>query len=154
MAVDIRPANAEDAPWFAARLREADRLELTATSGPDIERSLAYAFELSRGRAFVATSAALGPISLFGFAPYSLMSDKAAPWAVGTDDLRRRGRALNRYGRAYCALALRDFGLLENYVDERHTESIRWLSRIGFDLHPPQAFGREGLPFRRFEMRR
>lgn len=154
MAVEVRPVEAEDAAWFAARLREADRLELTAASGPDFERTLALAVEMSKGRAFVATSAALGPVSLFGFAPFHMLSDKAAPWAVGTVDLRRRGRALNRYGRAYCELALRDFGLLVNYVDERHAESIRWLSRLGFDLHPPQAFGREGLPFRRFEMRR
>ena len=142
------------ASWFAPRLRVADQLELTAASGPDFERTLAHALEGSTGRSFVAVCDTLGPICLFGFMPYSLMSTTAAPWAVGTDDLRKRGRALNVYGRQYCMAALDDFDLLANYVDDRHAESIRWLGRLGFDIGSPEHFGKEGHPFRRFEMRR
>ena len=154
MAVKIYDAKVAAAGWFAPRLREADVLELNAASGPDIERTLARAVEGSLHRAFVASDDDLGPICLFGFMPLTLIGSTAAPWAVGTDDLRRRGRSLNHYGREYCRRALGDFDLLANYVDDRHAESIRWLSRIGFDMGAPEHFGMEGLPFRRFEMRR
>lgn len=154
MAVEIFDAKRAAADWFLPRLRAADVVELTAASGPDLERTLHQAIERSPGRAFVAVDDILGPICLFGFAPYTLTGVTAAPWAVGTEDLRRRGRPLNHFGRLYCQATLKDFDLLANYVDDRHVESVRWLSRIGFDLGEPQPFGVEGLPFRPFEMRR
>lgn len=154
MAVEVYDAQPQAATWFAPRLRAADVAELTAASGPDIERTLALAVEGSRRRTFVAVDDRLGPICLFGFMPKTLLGATAAPWAVGTEDLRRRGRALNHYGREYCRAALDEFDLLENYVDDRHAESVRWLSRLGFDIGAAQPFGAGGLPFRRFEMRR
>lgn len=152
--VDIRRAEVDDAAWFFPRLRQADVAELTAASGPDVERTLHRALEVSDGRAFVAVSPTSGPICLFGMAPFTRLGSRAAPWAVGTDDLRRHGRSLNRYGRLYCTFALEEFASLVNYVDDRHTDSIRWLRRIGFELGEPEPFGQARLPFRRFEMRR
>lgn len=154
MAVDVREAEPADAPWFASRLRAADIDELTAASGPDIDRTLAHALELSPGAAFVAVSSICGPICLFGFAPFTRLGSRAAPWAVGTDDLRRHGRSLNHFGRLYCRAALEEYGTLVNYVDDRHIESRRWLQRIGFSVGEPEPFGVARLPFRRFEMRR
>lgn len=145
-------AEADDAAWFAERLREADRQELTAASGPDIEGNLREAIDRSLRRAFVASSTAFGPLSLFGFVPAGLLSSTAIPWMVGTDDIRRRARALNRFGRLYCGAALDEFDLLVNYVDARHAESIRWLKRLGFTFGEPVPFGVQGLPFLRFEM--
>lgn len=152
MAVDFRLAEPSDAAWFAARLRPADAAELTAASGPDLENTLALAIETSHGRAFVA-SGDEGPFALFGFAPLGLLADMASPWMVGTDTLFRHGRTLNRFGRAYCAAALQEFRALVNFVDVRNTVSIAWLKHLGFVFSEPLAFGVEGRPFMRFEMR-
>ena len=154
MAVDIREAEQADAAWFTPRLRAADVAELTAASGPDLGRTLAHALELSPRAAFVAVSPKDGPICLFGFAPFTRLGSRASPWAVGTEDLRRHGRSLNRFGRLYCRAALEEYDLLVNYVDDRHVESRRWLERIGFSVKEPEPFGRARLPFRRFEMGR
>lgn len=151
-AVDFRLAEPADAAWFASRLRPADVAELTAASGPDIERTLSLALETSHGRAFVAI-AKEGPIALFGFAPLGLMADMASPWMAGTPTLFRHGRTLNRFGRAYCAAALQEFRVLVNFVDVRNTVSIAWLKHLGFAFSEPLAFGVEGRPFMRFEMR-
>lgn len=107
---------------------------------------------LSRGASFVAVSERLGPISLFGFAPHNLLSDKIAPWAVGTPDLVRRGTALRRFGVAFSAKALERGKLLENYVDVRNTASIRWLKSIGYEFDAPAPYGHKNLPFMRFWM--
>lgn len=152
--VKVREAEPGDALWFTPRLRQADIDELTAASGPDIERTLAEALDLSPRAAFVAVSPIYGPICLFGFAAFTRLGRRAAPWAVGTEQLRLHGRSLNHFGRLYCAAALEEYDTLVNYVDDRHIESRRWLQRIGFLMGEPEPFGVARLPFRRFEMRR
>lgn len=149
MEVDVRPVLEGDAAWFAARLRQSDRDELTAAAGPDLERTLRLSVEASRGMAGVAM-AGPEPIALFGFAPWGLMSGAASPWLVGTDALRKHGRALNRMGKAYCAEASSEFPVLVNYVDVRNTASVRWLRGLGFKMDAPAPFGAEGRPFMRF----
>lgn len=148
MAVEARAATLADVEWFEPRLRQADRDELTAASGPDIARTLRQAIQSSLGRAYVVEGAAL-----FGFAPIGLLSGTAIPWMVGTPALNRMGRTLNRLGKAYCVETLRDFPLLVNYVDVRNEASVRWLKRLGFEFGEPQPFGVEQRPFMRFEMR-
>lgn len=150
MAVKVRSATAEDASWFASRLRAADRDELTAASGPDILATLRAALDLSGDFAFVAYEEE--PLALFGLASIAAPEGAAAPWMVGTPALLSKGRALMEIGRAYCVAAVQEAALLVNYVDARNTASIRWLQRLGFTLGQPEPFGVEGRPFIRFEM--
>lgn len=152
MPVRIREATEEDARWFAPRLRQGDYDEFRAARAEPILGQLLDCLARSRGASFVAVSDAFGPICLFGFAPHGLLSDKAAPWAVGTPDLTRRGRALNRFGKWYCARTLEMFPVLENYVDVRNTASIRWLQGLGFQFDRPEPYGVEKRPFMRFWM--
>lgn len=149
MGVDLRAVEPGDAEWFAARMRQSDKDELTAASGPDLERTLRLSVAHSRDMAAVAM---LGdePIALFGFAPWGLMSQIASPWLVGTDALLKQGRALNRLGRDYCARATSEFPVLVNYVDVRNTASVRWLRGLGFKMDAPAPFGVEGRLFMRF----
>jgi hypothetical protein len=44
------------------------------------------------------------------------------------------------------------FPRLTNLVDVRNEKYIRWLKRIGFNILPPIAMGRDGLMFHPFEM--
>lgn len=154
MPVNIRQATTEDAAWFAPRLREADKAELTAASGKDFARTLRLSIMRSPHAAFVAESEALGPIALFGFGSRSLGSDRLVPWCVGTPDLLRRGKALTKFGKAYSLRSLDAAPLLENWVDVRNTASVRWLKAIGYEFDDPAPHGVEGLPFMRFWMKR
>lgn len=156
MPVKVRLALAEDADTIEPALRQGDRDELIAATGPDVLGQLREAVELSRGRlgrmAFVAEHDG-EPVALFGFVPMSALSDTAFPWLVGTAGLRRVSGMLNKLSRSYCSAVLGEYPLLVNYVDARNTMSVAWLTRLGFKIGEPKPFGVEGRPFHRFEMR-
>lgn len=156
MPVKVRFAEEHDAAGITPWLREADRQELIAASGPDIRGQLEEAIRLSVGRlgsmSFVAEHEG-ERVALFGFVPAGSLSDTAYPWLVGTPGLARVPRMLNRLARSYCGVVLGEYPLLFNYADARNTASIVWLKRLGFTFGEAQPFGVEGLPFHRFEMR-
>jgi hypothetical protein len=156
LPVKVRLAQTEDADTIEPHLREADRAELVAASGPDVLGQLREAVELSRGRlgrmAFVAEHDG-DIVALFGFVPTGHLSSTAHPWLVGTPGLARVPGMLNRLSRSYCSAVLGEYPLLVNYVDARNVTSAMWLKRLGFKLDAAQPFGVEGLPFHRFEMR-
>jgi hypothetical protein len=156
LPVKVRLAGEEDAALLEPLLRDADRQELEAASGPDVLGQLQEAVRFSRGRlgrmAFVAELEGEA-IALFGFVPAGALSEAAHPWLVGTDTLNRVPGMLTRLSRSYCSAVLGEYPVLVNYVDVRHEASVRWLSRLGFELQPPEPFGVAGLPFHRFEMR-
>jgi hypothetical protein len=138
-----------DLEWFAEHMRESDKEELRAASGPCLLATLRLAVLASAGLCAVAEENGV-PVALFGFAPWGLLSDTASPWLVGTDRLFKLGRPLNRMAKAYCARATLEFPVLVNYVDVRNTASVRWLRGLGFKMDEPAPFGIEGRPFMRF----
>jgi len=148
--VFVRQVREGDVDYLLGHMREADRREITSAAGDDhreiVETSIAHspfcwAAELD-GRL----------ISVWGFVPATLIGDTAIPWMLGTDDISLIPGALTRIARGHIALVRETYPLLVNYVDVRNTASWRWLKRLGFTLRPPIAFGREGLPFYRFDM--
>lgn len=156
MPVDIRFATASDASALEPWLRGRDFDELVAVGGPDVERQLVGLVERSHGRLGQQGFAAVENgrvLALFGFLPVTALSETAVAWMVARDEVERHVGMLHRTAKAYCAVTLREYPLLFNYVDARNTPSIRWLKRIGFTLGPAEAFGASGLPFHRFEMR-
>ena len=42
------------------------------------------------------------------------------------------------------------YRLLQNHVDARNTEAVRWLGWLGFEMDPALPFGPDQLPFHRF----
>lgn len=151
MRVEFRGARPDDVE-IAGRLRADDLAELRAARGPNVRRTVAEALMFSKGSGWACEID--GELAaIFGFAPYSLTSDTAAPWLLGTDALTRIPRVLVAQGRCYCREALGRFPVLRNFVDARNVVSIRWLRRIGFDILPAVPFGVEQLPFHPFEMR-
>lgn len=156
MPVEVRFARAADVDTIEPWLREADRAELIAASGPDVLGQLDEAVKLSRGRLGQMAFAAENDgeiVALFGFVPANALSDTAYPWLVGTPGLARVPGMLNRLSRSYCSAVLGEYPLLFNYVDARNRTSVAWLKRLGFEIGAPEPFGVEGLPFHRFEMR-
>lgn len=141
-----------DVGRLAASMREVDVDEMLASSGPDIEASLHRSVDCSLHAWSVDHDGEL--VAMFGFAPYTLLGRRAAPWCLATPGLSRIPGMLTRIARRYCAAVREVYPDLVNHVDARNTPSIRWLKRIGFTVDQEAApFGRAGLPFHRFEMK-
>jgi hypothetical protein len=142
---------AGDLEHIAAHVREADRQELIAATGsPDVLATLRESVMLS---SHYWISEVDEPLAVFGVAPRSLMGDSGVPWAIGTNLVLRFPGAMVREGRRYVARMLEAYSHLQNHVDARNTRSVRWLARLGFEIHPARPYGAAGLPFHRFEMR-
>jgi hypothetical protein len=151
--VRFRELQAGDVAFLAANLRDADRVELVGTRGPDVrfEDAISRAVLLS-SHTWVAAGDDHEPIAIFGVAPVSMLNGIGSPWFLSTDRAYKHPRTLVSEGRRYLARMRESYFSLVNYVDVRNDKSIRWLRRMGFTIHPPIPYGVEGEPFHRFTM--
>lgn len=94
------------------------------------------------------------PIAMFGAVSPSLLSERAQPWLLGTDEIARHPRALMTYSRAFVAELLETWPVLANHVDARHTAAICYLRRLGFRIDAAVPFGPKHQPFHPFSMER
>lgn len=148
----LRAPTVADCADLAPRLREADRQEVMAASGPDVEKTLHRALFASSHRWAAELDGEL--VALFGFAPVSLLDGIGSPWLLASPSLSRIPGALTKITLKHIQAVQGLYPCLENYVDARNTQSIRWLKRIGFTFGAkPVPWGVEGLPFYRFERR-
>ncbi|QCW21972.1 hypothetical protein JessAGP_042c [Caulobacter phage Jess A] len=145
---DIRAATLGDAVWFSTRLREADRLEVEAACGKDVETALRHAVQAS-ALAWVASKNGL-PIVLLGCADFT--PGVGSPWLMATDEALRLGPALTALAKERVALVRKTWPKLLNYVDARNLVSVRWLKRIGFKIHETVPYGVNDEPFHPFSM--
>lgn len=148
--VDIVHATPAHAAHVAAHMRDADRAEVWATARLTPAEALAGSI-----RSTPAPLAGLVdgvPLCVFGIAPRGLLSGEGVPWLLGTDDIRRHRRQFLPESRLVLGVIARGFDLLVNHVDARNSLSIRWLSWLGFQIHPAEPFGVDRLPFHRFTM--
>jgi hypothetical protein len=148
--VAIQPATAAHAEWVAPRLRAADAFEVRAMSGSAPLAALRRGLILS-SEAWSGTVDGR-PICLFGVAPRSLLSDVAAPWLLGTDEVALHAPAFLRRNRAVLARWRRQYRRLENLVWSENATAIRWLDWLGFELADPVEIN--GVEWRPFAMER
>jgi hypothetical protein len=134
---------------LARCLRRADREEIIAARGPDVEATL------RAGVAFGGAKAALTPegriIALFGCVPSEF---GGVPWLLASDLIDQHRKELVRLSARYIGLWLQRHGLLVNFVDARNGASVAWLRRLGFELLPAMPFGVEGRLFHMFRKAR
>ncbi len=151
-AYEIVPATAALARDLAPRLREADRLEVWAASRMTPLDALRASLEASPDpRAGLAD----GRVAcIFGIGVRSVLSDYGVPWMLGSEDVVRHARRFLRGSRDYIAEMRNKYSRLENYVDARNVDAIKWLAWLGFTLEAPEPFGVERLPFHRFHWER
>lgn len=148
----VRPATLEDVAYVAEHMREDDRNEVLASSQRSPKEALEFSFQASRDPMAGCVDGV--PACIFGVAELSLVSDKASPWLLGTDELPKHARAFLRMSRAYVSNLKKQYAFLYNYVDVRNTNAVRWLGWLGFKIEAPQPFGPSRLPFHRFTMER
>lgn len=136
---------------IAERAREADRAEVWAAARQTVEQAL---YASCRFSDYSFTGLIDGkPEAMFGVGTLNAVTRTGTPWLLGTDEIDRVARPFYQGSREFVGWMLTLYAALENYVDDRHDKSKRWLKRIGFHLFEPQIMGYEQRPFRRFEMR-
>lgn len=153
MAADvlIRPTEPGDVAVLYANLREPDLTECMAYGAADIETEIAASVRRS---ALCWTGLINGEIAcIMGVGTVDMLAGVGSPWMLGTPVLDANARVLVRETPAYIARMLIAFPILQNFVHQKNSTSVRWLRRLGFTLHAPAPFGPLGEPFHRFEMR-
>ena len=149
----VRKPTADDLALIAHNMRESDREEAWASHHFTPAEALAHSISVSRGTAFVGEADGV-PICVFGVQPPSLLGTVACPWMLGTDGVNVHSKPFLKRSLQWVRGISREFPELENYVDARNTASIRWLRWLGFMIYDPEPWGRDGLLFHRFDMRR
>lgn len=142
------PAHVDD---LVANLRKADRAELVASGHTDAHRAITMSLSLSTHSLAALVDGRVGAI--LGVVPISMATGDGCPWMLGTDLVTSHGRALMAHTPPYIAAMLRTYPHLTNIVHAENTFAVRWLRRVGFEIHPAQPHPRTGVPFHRFEMR-
>ena len=71
-----------------------------------------------------------------------------------TNDLKNIGRNFVRYTKEWIGRMLNDHPTLVAYVDNRNTESLKWMRFVGGREVDVVFMGKDGMPFRKFEFKR
>lgn len=143
----MREATAEDATYFATRLRPSDEDEVRALFD-DVEAGLASAI-VGSALSYVAELNGR-PIILLGCAENG--DGTGCPWLMATGEVVKLPGALTKVGRHYVEVFKARWPVLTNYVDQRSLVSVRWLERLGFKIHEPVALGLRSERFHPFTM--
>lgn len=153
--VRFRYVQSGDIAHIAANLRDADRREIAASRGPEVQPADAIANTVLRSsHVWIAVAGDGEPIAIFGVAPISMIDGIGSPWMLSTERVYEHPRALVTEARRYLSAMRETYPTLYNFVDARNDKSIRWLKRLGFALQPAAPYGPAGVPFHRFEMGR
>lgn len=146
---EVVRATAEHADYLVEHMRQADRDECWAwahlTPREAVDMSMV-------SRDTIAGLADGRVVCIFGVREASPLSRTAYPWMLCTDELPKHALSFLRGSRVYVGMLRERYERLENYVDVRNHDAIKWLGWLGFSLDDPAPFGVEQLPFRRFWM--
>ena len=95
-------------------------------------------------------------LCIFGVGKATVLSNQGAPWMLSSSLVEKHMRAWARGSRIAMKFMTENNGVahLKNYVDARYTVAVRWLSWLGFTIHPAEPFGVEQLPFHAFTWNR
>lgn len=152
---NLRPATLEHAEYIGQRVRRADVAEIWASHMMTPLKAMKVGLSNSE---FVTTGLdGDEPVVMWGVVrPCFVNSRHGVPWMVATNKLDQKDVmvAFLRRCREPLLAFMREFDILENYVDERNTRAIRWLQYMGFNVsETSEPYGALQMPFKRFEMR-
>lgn len=144
----IRPAVQADVPYIAARMKRPDVEEVLASNGHSPLDAMQFSFDTSE-MAGTMCDADGEPVLMYGVGEY-LPPDTGSPWMLSTGAIYRphmRRFTLRQTLPAITRMHGR-YPILIQYVDARHTHSLRWLMWAGFRLDELKAqWGVERIPF-------
>lgn len=151
MKYAIESATQAHVAAMCPHIRQADRNEVMASAGRDVEELLPECVD----RAEMAWAGLVdGEVAcIFGVQGASLLSETGFPWMIGTDLIEQHAKPFLRRNRKMVGVMLDRYPHLINYVDARNAKAIEWLQWLGFEIHEPEKFGAYKMMFHPFEMR-
>lgn len=129
MKFSVSAASKSHVSRIANRMRQIDRTECRAT-GREPKQALRHCLKGST----LAWTVLLDdkPVAMFGLLPISVLSGRAAPWFLATDEIERGARQWLKWGPGFIAAMQSDFPRLENIVSVENRKAIRVLKALGF----------------------
>jgi hypothetical protein len=147
----IVPATPSHARELAAALRQADVDEIFALTGLAPLDGLEYC--LASTPDCKAAVDVEGTIVMWGIGVSPANPHVGSPWGLGADRLISQYRlAFLREGLKCAQQGRKAYERLENWVDARNMDSLRFIRWCGFTVHPSENLGYLNLPFHRFTM--
>ena len=143
----VRSLQDGDIEHLANNLRQADKDEVKASVGLEPLEALRLSCNNSEWIWIVEHEGI--PFCIFGLSQFT--TEIGVPWMLATNDLYKHKIYFARESIGMADAFLEIFPTLTNMVDERHKESIEWLSWLGFDFPERiEKYGHEGRPFLQF----
>lgn len=134
----VVPAAVVDVTILAEQMAEEDVREVLAQGWPTPLAAVLGSLEGSyQPLAWLAPDGT--PLCVYGVVPLRLLPPAGQPWMLAHRDLPRHARAFLRESRRWLQGEQARYEYLVNWVGAWHTRSIRWLSWLGFTIHPAQA---------------
>ena len=150
--VTLRPATDEDCIALAETMRREDRDELAISCGLSPLSALRASLKRS-SHAVTAVDGEGRVICMFGVGSVGFMSNTGSPWLLGSDLVEVHWRLFARLSHRYLAAMLDRYPWLSGLVDERRSQSIRYLEWLGFYVGTSGTC-LNGRTFRAFNLRR
>ena len=145
ITLTTRPTTWDDVEWVASRLREADLLEVKASSN----RTPLEALENGKLRSTICESILADsdkPIAIFGV--IEVTPETAAVWMLGTDEIEYYARPWLRQSKKAMDEINKKYSLLYSFVDARNYLHIKWLKWVGYTfIAKHENYGYEKRPF-------
>ena len=143
----------EDLVELSEVMRDEDRAEVYAATGEDALTVLREMLSVSRDTYTFRSPDGSELLCCMGIRPATALGGTAMPWFLSSVYLPKYPRELLAHSRAAIGVWKQEYNVLVNFTDARYTKAIRWLSKIGFTIHPPAPYGFSQLPFHRVEIR-
>lgn len=152
----LRPARREDALYLAPRLREADMLEIAASSVLSPLEVILESIRLSSKTVWVLCQASdYKAIAIGGVR--QLTDDYGLVWYLATPEAANHAITIQKSIKALLSTIFEKSGYqaLANVVSAHNTKAIRWLKHMGFQfVHMHQPIGVHHELFHSFAIRR
>lgn len=148
----IRKSLASDVDFLAGRLSQGDADEIWASHHLTPKEGLELSFRIALVSLTVESNNEI--ICMLGVNPRNLLDNEAMIWMVVSTSFKKIGIPFLWKSKDFVNIFLQSYQRLYNYVDTRHSESLRWLKFIGAKIDAPKPYGLDGLPFHYFSFER
>jgi len=136
---------------IARNMREADRIEVKASSGLSPYESLKHSCEKSNFNVVVIVDDT--PIAVLGLAVISALTGLGTPWLLSSEEALKHKREFFKLSPPIIQEMLNICPKLYNYVHAENKVSIKWLKWLGFTVERNTVeYGINGEKFHKFYM--
>lgn len=132
-------------------LRKADKREIWASHHREADKALIEGY--NKSIMCFTVEYKKRPIAMFGVVPHTILGSVAQVWLLASSEMNKMNYIF-KHSRKMIDIMLSHYPLLENFVDIRNKQSIKWLKWCGASLGPVVPYGVEQKLFQYFQFQR